>query len=208
MMNSLNKAKAIGLAAATALVMAPGVGFAEVSQKVHASEGGQSIIQRVSHSLAESKSYSRSGNAGYKWGKTADNTEPTAHWDANSSTSGGFKWKQSVSDKQAAAPALAVTSSFKWGSMSFSEQAAYRWGVRSFADQSAYRWGVRSDAEQSAYRWGVRSVADQAAYRWGVRSIADQAAYRWGVRSTADQAAYRWGVRSVADQAAYRWGVR
>jgi hypothetical protein len=194
-MNSLRMIKNFSLAGTVAVMMAPALSAAEVSRDVATSDNGHSVVQRVSYSLAESESYSRPGNVGYKWGKTAEIGDSISQWETGPTDKDGYKWDRTSSNHNPTSRSFAGSTAYKWGSMSFSEQSAYRWGVRSFSDQSAYRWGVRNNSDQAAYRWGVRSVADQAAYRWGVRSVADQAAYRWGVRSVADQTAYRWGVR-------------
>ena len=155
-MNSLRMIKNFSLAGAAAILMAPALSVAEVSRDVATSDNGHSVIQRVSYSLAESTSYNRSGNGGYKWGKNAEARESISQWESTSAAQSGFKWNETDSKSDSSSPNFAATTSQKWGSMSFSKQAAYRWGVRSFADQSAYRWGVRSAAEQTAYRWGVR----------------------------------------------------
>ena len=176
-MNTLKAVKAAGLASIATALLIPSISMAEVNQ-TGAEQSSQNLVHRVSHSLADAKSYTRSGNAGYKWGKSAQTNESNSQWAENEPTRSGYKWSNSSSTPKTETQTYAGTSGYQWGSMSFSEQSAYRWGLRSFADQSAYRWGLRSFADQSAYRWGLRSFADQSAYRWGLRSFADQSAYR------------------------------
>ena len=169
-MNSLKTIKIASISALTAALLAPAISMAEVSEtNAEAGNGGHSLVHRVSHSIADSKAYTRSAASGYKWGKGAEQTESSSGWAESTPARSGYKWGNSTTSAKPDAQSYAGASSYQWGSMSFSEQAAYKWGVRSFADQSAYKWGVRSFADQSAYKWGVRSFADQSAYKWGVR---------------------------------------
>ena len=192
-MNTYKAVKSAGLMSIAVALLVPSISMAEADQA--SASSSHNLVHRVSHSIADSKSYTRSGSAGYKWGKTAQPTESSAKWADNTPARSGYKWGNTASTAKSEAPAYAGASDYQWGSMSFSEQSVYRWGLRSFADQSVYRWGLRSFADQSVYRWGLRSFADQSVYRWGLRSFADQSVYRWGLRSYADQSVYRWGLR-------------
>ncbi|MEH6585281.1 MAG: hypothetical protein V7720_01925, partial [Halioglobus sp.] len=153
-MNTYKAIKLAGLTTVAVTLLVPSISMAEVDQTA---QSGQNLVHRVSHSLADAKSYTRSGNAGYKWGKSSQANESEAQWADNTPARSGYKWGNTSSEPKADSPSYAGTSNYQWGSMSFSEQSAYKWGLRSFADQSAYKWGLRSFADQSAYKWGLRS---------------------------------------------------
>ncbi|MEP5567063.1 MAG: hypothetical protein ABJN62_04450 [Halioglobus sp.] len=140
-MNTYKAIKSSGLISIAVALLLPSISMAEAGQ-TNASQN-QNLVHRVSHSIADSESYTRSGSAGYKWGKTAQPTESNAKWADNTPARSGYKWGNTASTEKADAPAYAGTSDYQWGSMSFSEQSAYKWGLRSFADQSAYKWGLR-----------------------------------------------------------------
>ena len=167
-MKATNNIKIASLFGAAAMLMTPALSVAEVAQTT-TGETGHSIVHRVSHSLAESKSYTRSTDAGYKWGKTEQRAESSSEWTTTESARGGYKWGQANEAAKPAANSYADTSTYEWGTRSFSEQSAYKWGMRSFSDQSAYKWGMRSFSDQSAYKWGMRSFSGQSAYKWGMR---------------------------------------
>ena len=182
-MNNLKAIKIACLGSVAAMLMTPALSIAETTQSnATVGAGGHSLVHRVSHSLADSKAYTHTGSAGYKWGKSVQRPQTDTEWSDNHRSQGGYKWGNSATSDKPSSDSYAGASSYQWGSMSFSDQSAYRWGIRSFSDQSAYRWGIRSFSDQSAYRWGIRSFSDQSAYRWGIRSISDQSAYRWGIR--------------------------
>jgi hypothetical protein len=142
-MNTLKAIKIAGLSSIAAVLMTPSLSIAETTQSnATAGTGGHSLVHRVSHSLADSKAYTRSGNAGYKWGKSVQPADSQESWTENSTARSGYKWGK-TSEAKAESQSYAGASSYQWGSMSFSEQSAYRWGMRSFSDQSAYRWGMR-----------------------------------------------------------------
>ena len=193
-MTTFKAIKSAGLTTAAIALLVPNISMAEVEQ-TNATQSSHNLVHRVSHSLADAKTYTRSGEAGYKWGKTAEAQPSHAAWTDNAPARSGYKWANAETNGEDQAPSYAGASNYQWGSMSFSEQSVYRWGLRSFSDQTVYRWGLRSFSDQTVYRWGLRSFSDQTVYRWGLRSFADQTVYRWGLRSYSDQSVYRWGLR-------------
>ena len=193
-MKTYKAIKAAGLISAATALLVPSISVAEVEQTA-ATQGSHNLVHRVSHSLADAKSYTRTGNAGYKWGKTAEASTATAAWADNAPTRSGYKWANADSKDKQTEQTYAGSSDYQWGSMSFSEQSVYRWGLRSFSDQSVYRWGLRNFSDQTVYRWGLRNFSDQTVYRWGLRNFSNQTVYRWGLRNFSDQTVYRWGLR-------------
>ena len=146
------------------------VSFAEAEHKPASDViGTHSLVQRVSHSLANPDEYT-GVKSGYKWGrKSQDSGAANTQWADSSNSRGSYKWGSSSPAPKSEAQSYADDSSYQWGAMNFVDQSGYRWGMRSFADQSGYRWGMRSFADQSGYRWGMRSFAEQSGYRWGMR---------------------------------------
>ena len=161
--------------------------LAVISSSVYASGadqntvGAHNLVHRVSHSLADSQTYSRTSNSGYKWGKTAEPAKTSSSWAEATTQRSGYKWGTSDAS-QSNAPSYAGSASYEVETMGASEQTGYRWGLRNYADQTGYRWGLRNYADQTGYRWGLRNYADQTGYRWGLRNYADQTGYRWGLR--------------------------
>ena len=150
-MNTFKAIKIAGLSSVAAMLMAPSLSIAETTQSnATVGTGGHSLVHRVSHSLADSKAYTHSGSAGYKWGKSVQRPEADSEWSDNNPSQGGYKWGNSATTDKAGSESYAGASSYQWGSMSFSDQSGYRWGMRSFSDQSGYRWGMRSFAEQAS----------------------------------------------------------
>ena len=180
-MNTLKAIRSAGLTSVAIVLLTPSISMAEVDQ-TSASQSNHNLVHRVSHSLADAKSYTRSGKAGYKWGSSTEATESNSSWADNTPARAGYKWGNTNSTSNEEAQSYAGNSNYQWGSMSFSEQSGYRWGLRSFSDQSGYRWGLRNFSDQSGYRWGLRNFSDQSGYRWGLRNFSDQSGYRWGLR--------------------------
>jgi len=181
MNNFFNVFKAASISGLALALLSPMSSFAESTDGAVAAQNSQNLAHRVSHSLATSRDYTHSPNAGYKWGKQTRSVDTSATWAENSPSQAGYKWSSNVEAEKAATQTYASNAGYQWGSMSFSDEAAYRWGLHSFSEQSAYRWGLRSFDEQAAYRWGLHSFSEQSAYRWGLHSYADQSAYRWGL---------------------------
>ncbi len=206
-MTTYRAIKAAGLASAAIAMLVPSISMAEVEQTT-ATQGTHNLVHRVSHSLAEAKSYTRSGNAGYKWGKSVEETTANSAWADNAPARSGYKWANAESDVKQTEQSYAGNSNFQWGSMSFSEQSVYKWGLRNFSDQSVYKWGLRSFSDQTVYKWGLRNFSDQTVYKWGLRSFSDQTVYKWGLRNFSDQTVYKWGLRNSSNQAVYKWGLR
>ena len=155
-MNTLKKLSYASIGTLAIALMAPSISVAETDQTT-ATNGAHNLVHRVSHSLANEDAYTASTGAGYKWGKQASQDESSdAQW-AEAPARGGYKWGNTPASSSSDAPAYAGSSSYEWGTMSFSDQAGYRWGMRSFSDQAGYRWGMRSFSDQTGYRWGMRS---------------------------------------------------
>ncbi len=138
-MTTYSAAKLATLGGLTLALLSPNLTLAG-SEQTASAEGSQNLVHRVSHSLADAKSYTRSGNAGYKWGKTTQPATATSEWADNTPAQAGYKWGKA--DTQPEVETYADNAGYQWGSMSFSEQSAYNWGLRYFADQSAYSWGL------------------------------------------------------------------
>jgi hypothetical protein len=138
-------------------ISVPSVSFAETEQNAASNmTGTHSLLQRVSHSLANPGEYTGE-TSGYKWGRESTNTDTaSARWADTGNSRGSYKWGNSAPEPKSEAESYADRSSYQWGAMNFVDQSGYRWGMRSFADQSGYRWGMRSFADQSGYRWGMR----------------------------------------------------
>ena len=140
--------KSLGYASAGTLAMAllaiPSLSIAESGE---ATTSSHSLVHKVSHSLADSQSYTSGGNSGYKWGRKAEQTQTNADWAMQDNSRSGYKWGQS-DDTSPASQAYANSASYQWGVKSYSEQAGYRWGLKSYADQTGYRWGLKSFADQ------------------------------------------------------------
>jgi hypothetical protein len=137
-------------------LLTPAVSMAEVNQTAApSSTGAHSLVHRVSHSLADSESYTSNGPSGYKWGRKIDQDNPRAEWAETTATRGSYKWGNSSAAKPAA-QAYAGTTSYQWGVRSYAEQAGYRWGLKNLADQTGYRWGLKNFADQTGYRWGLK----------------------------------------------------
>ena len=66
-MNTIKAIKTAGLTSVAIALLTPSISMAEVDQ-TSATQGSHNLVHRVSHSLADAKSYTRSGKAGYKWG--------------------------------------------------------------------------------------------------------------------------------------------
>jgi hypothetical protein len=151
-----------------------GIALAVISSSVYASgadqnaAGAHNLVHRVSHSLADSQTYSRTSNSGYKWGKKAEPAQTSSTWAETTTQRSGYKWGNSDAS-HSNAPSYAGSASYEVETMGASEQTAYKWGLRSFAEQSAYKWGLRNASDQAAYKWGLRSFAEQSAYKWGLR---------------------------------------
>ena len=178
-MKTLKTLSIAGIGSIALTLMTPAISVAEIDQTAKSSNG-HSLVHRVSHSLASSKSYGHSATSGYKWGKKSAATESTQQWAESSERSSGYKWGNSTPAKSEAQSY--AKSGYQWGTMNFSEQAGYRWGMKSFSDQSGYRWGMKSFSDQSGYRWGMKSFSDQSGYRWGMKSFSGQSGYRWGMK--------------------------
>ena len=141
----MNTKKSLGIAGIGSIALAmiaPSVSFADAGQAA-ATNGtsSHSLVHRVTHSLADSQSYTSSGTAGYKWGKKIEQGQSDAKWAESTSTRSGYKWGDS-SQADGEAQSYAGASAYEWGTMNFAGQAGYRWGMNSFADQSGYRWGM------------------------------------------------------------------
>ena len=167
-MNTIKAIKTAGLTSVAIALLTPSISMAEVDQ-TSATQGSHNLVHRVSHSLADAKSYTRSGKAGYKWGKTAETTESNAAWADNTPARSGYKWGSTNSTAKAETQSYAGASNYQWGSMSFSEQSGYKWGLRNFSDQTGYKWGLRNFSDQTGYKWGLRNSADNTGYKWGLR---------------------------------------
>ena len=158
-----------GVSSLTVAVFAPSIGMAEVNKAVAATESGShSLVHRVSHSLADSESYTSNGPSGYKWGRKVEQNDAKVDWAGSTHARSGYKWGDEA------------TSGAKV--QAYANNASYQWGVRSYADQTGYRWGLKNFADQTGYRWGLKNFADQTGYRWGLKSFADQTGYRWGLK--------------------------
>jgi hypothetical protein len=122
----------------------PSVSFAETEQNAISNVNGtNSLLQRVSHSLANPGEYTGAAS-GYKWGrKSPTNDEASTQWADTSNNRGSYKWGNSAPAPKSESQSYADRSSYQWGAMNFVDQSGYRWGMRSFADQSGYRWGMR-----------------------------------------------------------------
>ncbi len=170
-MNTKSAMKLASLSVLTVGLLTSFNSFAETNtQEAGAAGASHALVHRVSHSLASDRTYSQSGNAGYKWAKNTNAASDTTAWAHANASQAGYKWASAESRSAASSDqGYAAAANYQWGSMNFSEQAAYKWGLRSFSDQSAYKWGLRSFSDQTAYKWGLRSFADQSAYKWGLR---------------------------------------
>jgi hypothetical protein len=155
--------KSLGYASAStlaiALLAAPSMSIAETGG---AATSSHSLVHKVSHSLADSQSYTSGGNAGYKWGRKAEQTQTNAEWAMEDASRSGYKWGNSDNGQPAA--------------HSYADSTTYTWGVRNYADQSGYKWGIKNYADQSGYKWGIKNYADQSGYKWGIKNYAEQ----WG----------------------------
>ena len=120
-------------------LLTPSISFADTNQ-TNASSGtsSHSLVHRVSHSLADSESYTTSGQSGYKWGHKAERTDSRASWAESTPTRTGYKWRDTTATGHES-QAFAGTASYDWGVRSYAEQAGYRWGVRNFANQAGYQ---------------------------------------------------------------------
>ena len=148
-MDTYKAIKSAGLTSIAIALLTPSLSLAEPDQ--NGATETHNLVHRVSHSIADSKAYTRSGSAGYKWGKKVEPTKSNAQWAKSTPARSGYKWGNTATAAETEAQTYAGSSDYQWGSMSFSEQSAYRWGLRSFAEQSAYRWGLRSFADQSVH---------------------------------------------------------
>ena len=168
-MKTYKAIKAAGLISAATALLVPSISVAEVEQTA-ATQGSHNLVHRVSHSLADAKSYTRSGNAGYKWGKTAEASTATAAWADNAPTRSGYKWANADSKDKQTEQTYAGSSDYQWGLRNFSEQTGYKWGLRNFSDQTGYKWGLNSYADQTGYKWGLNNFAEQTGYKWGLNN--------------------------------------
>ena len=132
-----------GISSVTLALLAPSASFAGVEQsEAVTGTNPHSLVQRISHSLAEATEYTASAS-GYKWGKSALRSgSASTKWADSTSDHSGYKWGGSASDIKRESQSYAGASSYQWGSMNFSEQSGYRWGMNSFSEQSGYRWGM------------------------------------------------------------------
>ena len=171
--NDMKTLKTLGYAGAGSIaiaLMAPAMSFADAGQAPTANgSSSNSLVHRVSHSLAGSESYTSTSQGGYKWGRKAEQTESEAKWAGSTNTRSSYKWGDSAAS-ETEGQSFAGTSSYDWGVQNFAEQSGYRWGLRNYADQTGYRWGLRNYSDQTGYRWGLRNYSDQTGYRWGLRS--------------------------------------
>ncbi|MFV8818327.1 hypothetical protein [Haliea sp. E17] len=182
-MTTKSALKIASIGTLAAVLLTPLSSLAEVnSQSTGATQSSHSLVHRVSHTLANDRTYAASGNSGYKWAKGTQATETSATWATKANAQAGYKWNNAVAAEQNNEQGYASNANYQWGSMSFSEQSAYKWGLRNFSEQSAYKWGLRNFPEQSAYKWGLRSFSEQSAYKWGLRGFSQQSAYKWGLR--------------------------
>ena len=132
-------AKIAAISALTAILSIPSVAMAEVDGQ----SASGNLVHRVSHTLAASRSYSHSANAGYKWAKGVSQTQSVDAWAAGDSAQSGYKWNAESSADKAKGSAYASNAEYQWNSMSFSEQASYKWGQSSIAEQAANKWWLR-----------------------------------------------------------------
>ena len=95
-----------------------------------------SVVHRVSHTLATAQNYTESGYSGYKWGKKVEASDTGVKWAESTSARSGYKWGSSTTSAVNEKPYSQPTTSY-------SEQAANRWSRRNFSEQAANRWSRR-----------------------------------------------------------------
>ena len=141
-MTTIKSLSYAGIGSIALAMLTPSMSFADTGQTAAANTASTgSQVHRVSHSLAGASTYTGS-TSGYKWGKSAPQSDSVSTKWADSTSRSGYKWGNSTSDSRAESRSYAGASSYQWGTMGFSGQSGYRWGMNSFSDQSGYRWGM------------------------------------------------------------------
>ena len=151
----MNTIKSLTYGGIALAMLIPSMSFAEVGQVAANTTNTGNQVHRVSHTLAGASEYT-SGTSGYKWGKSAPQSDSSSTKWAESTTRNGYKWGNSAGDSKPATRSYAGAPSYQWGVMGVSGQSGYRWGIRNNSEQTGYRWGIRNNSEQTGYRWGIR----------------------------------------------------
>ena len=88
-MNTYKAIKSAGLTSIAIALLTPSLSLAEADQ--NGATETHNLVHRVSHSIADSKAYTRSGSAGYKWGKKVEPTKSNAQWAKNTPARSGLR---------------------------------------------------------------------------------------------------------------------